>query len=152
MLFSFLLRCLFFCARRCHLLVWWWKTSATTSSLPLLFPSSFLILPYCIFWSFLFGCTSRRHAVCKQTHPQSITTRASSHHQKWSLNKHHCNKPTNQPTLYYKCKQTQTGFCCCKNRFINFKLHVRSLPITTPRNNDEFKLDYFIQHIIQELF
>jgi hypothetical protein len=26
------------------------------------------------------------------------------------------------------------------------------LPITTPRNNDEFKLDYFIQHIIQELY
>jgi hypothetical protein len=26
------------------------------------------------------------------------------------------------------------------------------LPITTPRNNDEFNLDYFIQHIIQELY
>ena len=26
---------------RCHLLVWWWKTSTTTPSLPLLFPRSF---------------------------------------------------------------------------------------------------------------
>jgi hypothetical protein len=33
-----------------------------------------------------------------------------------SINTTATTQPTNQPTLYYKCKQTQTG-CCSKNLF-----------------------------------
>ena len=123
--------CFLFCCavsflyvQRCHLLVWWWKTSTTTPSLPLLFPRSFFPI-----LSFLFRLLFLDAHLVVTEFVNKLIHRILRHaHLSIIRNDHSINTTlaTNQPSII-----NANRFLCDEGLFLNFKLHVPSLTSTT---------------------